>query len=834
MLSEGKNQEFFDNMKNFHICRIKIGSLWNNVSTGVVESIQSVDHTLSTDGGYDASARQVRLGDGHVVQTFPELYEAANVARESFISLLNSITFTAGIPFSNVNVAASKSLVRATEKAKDDYGDRPHGPGLSWLFDIVRGSVECSSDEEIVRLVNALKEASNNSSGGFAPAFRFNIVDARILRIKNRFTTSTPGGFRDIMINIRIKIGDTDAGSPIYHTCELQVHLRTIKELGKELHSHRVYDFFRKFFNGNVSAVERRMMLMDHIAANMQDVNAEVTDEASTTISSDLHLNLKEIVERSVSNGALDASDAFRLDAWSQILDLMNEVHLSAMYQRIILGLKSIVLGPSDPEVLKEQIRYAFNIKHEGRYTEAKEIFENIQPRYAALYGTGSVEYLNLLGFIAGVWDDLGDFQTAADLYLLSLEGIKLLAADNKLLDECVLDTTHDLAMNKFSLGELEEARGLFNEVISGYTHVLGPTHPSTLRAMDNLAILLSKTRDYAEADRLYRQAVTGYEKEFGPLSTTTLRVMNNYGSFLREYPSDGDSVERSNVERSIEVLTRALAGYEQTLPPDHTEVLMVVSNLANSYADIRRNEEAKVMFDRVIQGREKLFGDRHAATLRAYLNLGAFLGNIGDYNGAVVYYDKVLRGRLEVLGELHVDTLNTMFNMGVLYGKMSQLELAAPLFERCVAGRTQLFGPSHTMTCQALNSLGNNCCGLGNYTRARDCFEQAYQGYLAANNGVENQQSKLNKARHTAMVYYLANEERKASLPLHINPATGKHDGAFHHEHTLLLQEAAYNGHYCCDVCNLNGYGWVYCCSTCHDGFDVHPQCCLIQPKEN
>ncbi len=64
-----------------------------------------------------------------------------------------------------------------------------------------------------------------------------------MIRLKNRFAKPTPSGFRDLNLNARVTVSGKD-NLPVVHICELQVHLRPLKDLDYALGSHKVYEKF--------------------------------------------------------------------------------------------------------------------------------------------------------------------------------------------------------------------------------------------------------------------------------------------------------------------------------------------------------------------------------------------------------------------------------------------------------------------------------------------------------------------------------------------------------------------------------------------------------------
>jgi ppGpp synthetase/RelA/SpoT-type nucleotidyltranferase len=83
-----------------------------------------------------------------------------------------------------------KGKQRAKEKAEHDYGNRKPGPGLSWLYDIVRGSVEFGSAFQVVQFVDLLQKDKS----------------IHIIKAKNRFQQPTLTGYRDLNIQVQIEM----------------------------------------------------------------------------------------------------------------------------------------------------------------------------------------------------------------------------------------------------------------------------------------------------------------------------------------------------------------------------------------------------------------------------------------------------------------------------------------------------------------------------------------------------------------------------------------------------------------------------------------------------
>jgi len=115
--------------------------------------------------------------------------------------------------------------------------------------------------------------------------------------------------------------------------------------------------------------------------------------------------------------------------------------------------------------------------------------------------------------------------------------------------------------------GRPEEAEPYREEILAARDEMLGPSHPDTLVAANNLALVLSEQGKLDEAEPLYRGALAGFEKVLGPNHPSALTLLNNIAMLLREQ------------DRFLEAepfLRRALAGSEQALGPHHQHTLQV------------------------------------------------------------------------------------------------------------------------------------------------------------------------------------------------------------------------------------------------------------------
>ena len=151
-----------------------------------------------------------------------------------------------GTPPARVTFAPLKGVSRSLQKAQYDYGER--NLPISWISDVVRGTVVCESPAEAARFYETLATHKG----------------VEVVKMTNRFTRPTPAGFRDLNVKFRLDPGEAAGtvlggalpATAVAHICEVQVHLKALDELALSRNSHVFYEFFRHFFRGDWSEVE--------------------------------------------------------------------------------------------------------------------------------------------------------------------------------------------------------------------------------------------------------------------------------------------------------------------------------------------------------------------------------------------------------------------------------------------------------------------------------------------------------------------------------------------------------------------------------------------------
>jgi tetratricopeptide (TPR) repeat protein len=169
----------------------------------------------------------------------------------------------------------------------------------------------------------------------------------------------------------------------------------------------------------------------------------------------------------------------------------------------------------------------------------------------------------------------------------------------------------------------------------------------------------------------------------------------------------------------------RVLRGANQILAADHPDRLSAMNNLANSYGQAGRLEEALGMFEKVLRLRREKLGADHPDTLDSMNNLAISYRKAGRLEEALGMSEEVLRLRGEKLGADHPDRLSAMNNLANSYGQAGRLEEALGMREEVLRLSREKLGADHLDTLRAMHGLAISYSNTGRLEEALGIREE-------------------------------------------------------------------------------------------------------------
>jgi tetratricopeptide (TPR) repeat protein len=225
---------------------------------------------------------------------------------------------------------------------------------------------------------------------------------------------------------------------------------------------------------------------------------------------------------------------------------------------------------------------------------------------------------------------------------------------------------------------------------------VHGPEHPTAVRAMNLLGILLRETGNPAEARDYLKEALDIHGRD-GQEDDNLANILANLGLIERDL---GDR------EAARDHLERALAIHRQTFGDAHPILANDLNNLAILEQELGRPERALEHLQPVVDIVRQLYGDLHPETSRALTNVAGLLRNLGQTNAARLHVDAALQIDRQVFGPAHPQVAADLNNLAVLERELNDAETARAHFEEALAIAQATFGEEHPLTAQLRHSL--------------------------------------------------------------------------------------------------------------------------------
>ena len=193
------------------------------------------------------------------------------------------------------------------------------------------------------------------------------------------------------------------------------------------------------------------------------------------------------------------------------------------------------------------------------------------------------------------------------------------------------------------------------------------------------------------------KRSVITVLKTLGLEQTDTLAAMNN---LALSYQEAGRNDEAIKLREEVLTLDRKVLG------PEHPDTLSAMHNLAIAYFDSGRKDEALKLREEVLTLRRNVNGPEHPDTLKAMATLALSYFDAGRKDEALKLREEVLTLDRKVLGPEHPDTLKAMDNLALSYSDAGRKDEAIKLQEEVLTLDRKLLGPEHPYTLLVMDDL--------------------------------------------------------------------------------------------------------------------------------
>ncbi|WP_314241681.1 tetratricopeptide repeat protein [Streptomyces kutzneri] len=247
--------------------------------------------------------------------------------------------------------------------------------------------------------------------------------------------------------------------------------------------------------------------------------------------------------------------------------------------------------------------------------------------------------------------------------------------------------------------GQVAAARDHFQHLADSARRLLGPDHPDTLAARDNLAWWQGRSGDTPGTVAAFTALLDDQLRVLGADHPDTLITRHHLARWRGEA---GDAAVDAAVAATAELLEDQL----RVLGPDHPATLETRHGLARWRAEAGDVDGAVAAFAELLEDQLRVLGADHPDTLTTRHGLAWWRGRAGDAPAAAAAFADLLADRLRVLGPDHPATLTTRFNLAWWLWAAGDEQAAVEVVVALLADRVRVLGEDHPETVRARESL--------------------------------------------------------------------------------------------------------------------------------
>ena len=205
----------------------------------------------------------------------------------------------------------------------------------------------------------------------------------------------------------------------------------------------------------------------------------------------------------------------------------------------------------------------------------------------------------------------------------------------------------NEIATVYYNVHNWDAAASEFRTALQLWETELGPDHPDTLKAVNNLAMTLRNQGLADQALPLYRRALETRVRVLGESAAETRSTMNNLGQYLSTRKDPAQQAEGE------QMLARAL---QLSPPADEKLKLTILANLGSVHARRRDFAKAAEFHRQAYEGLNRTLGQDHVHALHGGSRYAQTLQRLGEAAEAKQILEPVLAAYEQLHGPAHPD----------------------------------------------------------------------------------------------------------------------------------------------------------------------------------
>ena len=258
--------------------------------------------------------------------------------------------------------------------------------------------------------------------------------------------------------------------------------------------------------------------------------------------------------------------------------------------------------------------------------------------------------------------------------------------------------------------GLYTDALELYETLVPDISSALGADDPLVLRVLLDEALCRGVNGAPSHARDRLRLLEPRIASAMGPLAELTLETRHALGSWTG---LAGDP------HAAIAVLRPVLQDCQEHLGPEHPETLACRNSLARWTGESGEPAKAVEEFRALLPAQTSCLGPLHRETLRTRYSIAYWTGEAGQPAETLRLFRELIGVQEEALGEEHPDTLRTLHGIGLWTGVNGDPAEAVRILGDLLPVRERVLGFDHPDTLRTLNNLGRWTGALGRYAEA-------------------------------------------------------------------------------------------------------------------
>lgn len=329
--------------------------------------------------------------------------------------------------------------------------------------------------------------------------------------------------------------------------------------------------------------------------------------------------------------------------------------------------------------------------------------------------GRSSADYALARIDLAEVYEELGYYDLAYDIFLQSHESLKKLGAFSPEYAEAC----NHLGRILIRQGQPARAEEYINESTVIYKQLGNDYDVERAESLEGLGNFYEQLGRYEDAEKTLLEALEIKRGIPNEANILIIETLNDLGILYRHLGDDA---------RSEEMFLEVVQKCEEELTTDHQFYATAKNNLATIALQKGEGKEAKILLEEALAVYDNKYGPNHPLSANTLNNLARVERQLGESDLAETYYKRVLALDEKLYGKNHPDYATTLMNLAILYSASGRDAEADKYYIEALVIRKDVLGKNHPTYYRALENVGLHAMAQNKMAEAEAYFREAIE----------------------------------------------------------------------------------------------------------